>query len=230
MRVLLTRARGDAEHSAGRLAALGHVPVVCPLSKIVPTGTEFPGGAFEAVVATSAHAFSSPVPSHIKGLPVYAVGQNTATAARHLGFANAICGSGSAEALAARVIGDFPAGSRVLFVAGQERKPTIEARLAAASIIVSVVERYRAVDCLDAIGDVDLTGVDVVLHYSRASACRFARAADKAGLAEIARRPYHLCLSDDVSKGLASLQPLSILRASVPDEASLFALLAICRS
>ena len=53
MRVLVTRPRAQAEATAARLAALGHVALVAPLLEIVRTAERPPRGPFDAVIAGS---------------------------------------------------------------------------------------------------------------------------------------------------------------------------------
>ena len=59
MRILLTRPKADAERTAARLAALGHQTVISPVIEIVATGSALPGVFFDAMIATSRHAFAS---------------------------------------------------------------------------------------------------------------------------------------------------------------------------
>jgi uroporphyrinogen-III synthase len=230
MRVLLTRAEADAEKSARRLVALGHQPVVRPLARIVATGQALPPGPFDAVAVTSPHALHGIDVCPISGLPAYAVGSQTALAARNAGFRTVREGLGTAVALAAQIIADLAVGARVLFLTGNIRKTTLETRLIAAGLAVTIIEVYRVEPEPRGLQGDDLTGIEAVLHYSRASAERFAAAVKEGRAVENARKAFHLCLSDDVAKGLVSLFPLPILVAARPEEGSLFALLAICRS
>ena len=53
-RVLVLRAREDAERTASRLRAMGFTPLLSPVLEIVGTGAAIPRGPFDAVLATSA--------------------------------------------------------------------------------------------------------------------------------------------------------------------------------
>lgn len=227
MRILVTRPEREARRTAEALRALGHQPVLLPLVRVVATGLPVPHGTFEAIVATSANAFTGVAfePAHRK-TPLHAVGPRTAEAARHAGFLHVNTGAGAAAALVSRLPGAYPRGAAVLFLAGTPRKPEIETALAAAGMRVTVLETYRAV-AVDAPCPEAATTFDAVLHYSRASAEKFAAFARKCGLAGSTR---HLCLSPDVALGLNTLPKTQIFIAERPDETSLFALLNTCCS
>lgn len=105
MRVWVTRAQPAAEATAARLRALGHEPVVAPLLEVRP----LPGAVIDlagvgAVAFTSANgvaAFAALSPS--RGLPVFAVGEATAAAARAAGFPEVTAGPADVAALAAAI-------------------------------------------------------------------------------------------------------------------------------
>ena len=227
MRVLVTRPESEARRTAAALHALGHDPVLLPVTQIVATGFPVPEARFDAVVATSANAFAgSALASDVLAQPLYAVGERTAEAARRAGFAEVRIGSGDAAALSARIRRECVPGAQILFLAGSPRKPELEATLTEAGIRVLTLVTYRSlstdVACPDTLAD-----IDAVLHYSRASAERFAALVMKCRLDGPLR---HLCLSADVARGLKTLPKAQIFVAERPDESSLFGLLNTCCS
>lgn len=227
MRILVTRPEVEAQRTARALRALGQEPVLLPLTRIVATGAQVPDARFDAIAITSANIFlGAPLAAALMDLPLYAVGQRTAEAARGAGFADVRVGTGAAAALVRQIISEWAAGTRILFLAGTPRKPDVEAALAAAGMPVTALERYRSV-ALDPPCPEAPAAVDGVLHYSRASAERFAMFARKCGLTSAMR---HLCLSPDVALGLNTLPHAQIFIAERPDETSLFALLNTCCS
>ena len=88
MRVLVLRDHDAAVETAAALTRLGHDAILGPVIDIAPTSMPLPSGSFDALLATSRHAFSHglDVQRWGKHLPVFAVGRRTAEAARASGF------------------------------------------------------------------------------------------------------------------------------------------------
>lgn len=111
----------SATVAAGRAAGLdvhGH-----PLFAIRPRSWQTPDPAqFDALLAGSANVFrhGGPGLAGLKRLPVYAVGETTAAAARAAGFAVAAVGSGGLQGVLDSVV---PSPARLLRLAGDERVP-----------------------------------------------------------------------------------------------------------
>lgn len=225
MRVLVTRPFDSAARTARALERLGHAAFVCPLTEIIPTGAVLPDPPFDAIAATSAHAVTALMAdtSHMLLVPFFAVGRQTAGAARSHGFSNVQQATGNADDLVAMILGALPKGSRVLFLAGEPRKPALEHALGAAGINVATAVVYRAnavaVDALT-----PLPTVDAVLHYSRASAQRFSAIARDPRHSGAVAGAKHLCLSEDAALGLVGFDPATVLCAKSPDETALLAL------
>ena len=102
--VWVTRARPGADRTAERLSALGFTPVVAPLLAIRALPVHLDLTAVEALAFTSRNAVKvfaerSPLPS----VPVFAVGDATAAAARQAGFADVRSAGGDLSALAALI-------------------------------------------------------------------------------------------------------------------------------
>lgn len=102
MRVLLTRPEAASREVAAALAARGMVPLVWPLTQIVPVGgtVEVPAGT-TALAFTSAHgvaAFADACPR--RDLPALCVGRGTAERARSAGFSDVISAQGDQTDLA----------------------------------------------------------------------------------------------------------------------------------
>lgn len=94
-----------------------------PLFEVEPRSWEAPApGQFYAILGGSANAFrhGGRGLAALRNLPVYAVGETTAQAAREAGFAVAATGSGGMQALLAEL---DPAHRRLLRIAGDERVP-----------------------------------------------------------------------------------------------------------
>ncbi|MGB3834338.1 MAG: uroporphyrinogen-III synthase, partial [Mesorhizobium sp.] len=188
LRVLVTRPEPGAARTAKALEAMGHRPILLPLSETRPLPVD--AGALpariDAVAATSANALRlapSALVARLAALACHAVGAKTAEAARAAGFAHVEEGPGDAEALAAR-IGPGLAGKSLAYLCGRVRLSRFEERLAATGVRVAAVETYDTVEIEPSSESVTArlggAGVGAVLIYS-------AKAAQAAG--RLAARP-----------------------------------------
>ena len=223
MRVIVTRARSDAARTAAALRARGHEPLISPVLEIVATGAVIDPGPAQAVIATSAHAFAflpQADAARLFSLPLFVVGARTASAAAEAGFAPPRVIAASALELAQQMASASPAPARLLYLAGHDRKPDLEAALGAQGHVIDVVEVYeaRAVEALAPEVASALAGGEAhaVLHFSRRSAQLFAACVAKAGLSAQADRLRHVCISRDAALGEGAVI------APTPDSAGLF--------
>src|SRR5262249_33099489 len=90
MRVLVTRPIEDARGTAARLIRLGHTPLVSPLLEVhFLEGPKLSFANVQAIVATSANGVRALIRrTTTRDLPIFAVGAQTAEAAREAGFTN----------------------------------------------------------------------------------------------------------------------------------------------
>ena len=231
MRVLVTRAREDAERTARRLAEEGHEAVLAPVLVIAPTGAPPPRAAWDALLLTSAHAVPA-LAALDRGRPVFAVRARTAAAARAAGFRAVRSADGDARALARLVAAAVPRPATLLHATAPDRKAEPAASLAAAGFRVLVWECYeaRAVPRLpdSALRAAEAGYLDAALHFSRRSAELLVGLAAREGLVPALRSVPHLCLSADVAAPLAA-RGFPTRVAPEPDEASLLGLLGTAR-
>ena len=228
MRVLVTRAEPDAERTAAALAKLGHEAVPAPVTVIRRTGAALPGGRYDALAATSHHAFAGDDGVE-RWLPVFAVGSRTGAAARAAGFKDVRVGAGDAAGLADLLRLTLPRPARLLYLAGCDRKPVLEEALAAAGYGIETVEVYAAEPAEAwpgaAIAALSSGDVDAALHYSRRSVDLALALAARQGLEKSVLRLRHLCLSADAAEPLLG-RGAAVRIAERPDEEALLALLA----
>lgn len=229
MRVLVTRPAHDAERTAAALARLGHAAVLAPATAIRRTGAMLPAGRYDAVAATSHHAFAADDGVE-RARPVFAVGSRTAAAARAAGFRDVRVGAGDASGLADLVRLTLPRPARLLFLAGRDRKPVLEDVLTGAGYEVAAAEVYAA-DPVDAWPEAAVAalrsgGVEAALHYSRRSAELALSLASRGGVADAVLRLRHLCLSADAAEPLSDRGAPAVRIAERPDEDALLTLLA----
>ncbi|HZH09288.1 MAG TPA: uroporphyrinogen-III synthase [Microvirga sp.] len=229
MRVLVTRAKEDAERTAERLAALGHEALIAPVLRIVPTSDCAPDASYDAIIVTSAHGAQALSLLREKSMPVFAVGERTADAARMAGFASITTAEGDAASLSKLVRERLRPPSALLHVAGRHHKEEPAASLSAAGFRVETWEAYEAeaVESLPQAAAEALRGgqIGAALHYSRRSADLFVRLAGQAGLHAVIRHCPHLCLSADVAVPLQAAGALTRV-ADQPNEDTLLKLVA----
>lgn len=170
MRVLIVRPAPDNAATAGRVAALGHIPVLVPLFTVSAVAWDPPDPTrFDVVAMTSANAarHGGPALARYTHLPLFAVGAATAAAATAVGFHQVEASTSDADALADRLTG------RVLHLAGADHRPLASS----ADVVTRVV--YAAVEADDAALPV---GDCVLVHSPRAGGAVAAQIASRGTL------------------------------------------------
>lgn len=230
--VLVTRPAPAADRSAAHYRAAGHQVHVAPLLAfaLLDPGPDAlpPAEGLAAIAATSARGVEAALPllspAHY-ALPLHAVGEATARAARVAGFAEAHAADGDLMALAAALKAGVPAGGVVLHLAGRDRSGDLAGLLAPAGLACRLVELY-AMEPIGSLPQEIRTALSAHTEpvlapvYSRRSAQALATA-----LAAWADRPpfRFLAISADAGEPLSDLGPVEV--AKTPDEAGLLALL-----
>ncbi len=192
MKLLVTRPLPDAEATAERLRGLGHEVMVQPLlrTELLPLAATVDPAALAVTSRNGVRALAAwPEAKAWRQLPLFAVGEATAAAAREAGFVDVRSANGDGVALADLIVATrTPADGRILYPAAADRSPLVEQRLSAAGFSVDTVVAYRMVpaDVLnDAIVDALTAGeLDGALLYSRRSAEIFVGLVDRAGIPE----------------------------------------------
>jgi uroporphyrinogen-III synthase len=228
MRVVVTRPQRDGERTAAVLRARGHDVLVAPLMRIEPLAADL-AGAWGAVIVTSANApdaiADNPAREALIGLPLVAVGERSAEAARQAGFVNVSAAGGDIRDLVRTLVAQR-ADAPLLYLAGEDRAADLPGELSARGIAAEMRVVYRAVATpfppalIDAL---KAGAVDAVLHFSRRAAETYLAGATKAGVAGPAMVVRHLCLSAQVAEPLAGASRIAV--AARPDEAALVELL-----
>lgn len=168
-RVLVLRPEPGASETARRARALGLDPIVIPLFEIEPIDWEVPPGHFNALLLTSANAvrFAGHRLAELRALPVHAVGEATASAARDAGFRIAAVGEAGIERLLDSIDPDLD----LLHLCGSDRIPVSEARQEITPVAV-----YRSREVTNPDGLEAAQGAVAMVHSPRA-ALRFAQIA-----------------------------------------------------
>lgn len=232
MNVLIVRAAEDARRTAARLEAAGHQAIVAPVLDIRNLDFAPPGGGFDALIATSAHAFGRPdTLAGLLDLPLFVVGARTSDAAQSAGFSRPKTVAANVEELIRDLRERLPSGAHLLYLAGRDRKPDIEKGLAPGAAL-KVVETYEArpVAALPpaAVGALASGALDAIFHYSQRSAAVFLDLARRSGLGDRLDASRHVAISADAAGPLAEAG-LTVAVAAHPNEDSMFEELARIR-
>ncbi|MFI4972434.1 MAG: uroporphyrinogen-III synthase, partial [Hyphomicrobiales bacterium] len=133
MRLVVTRPQTDSERTAAALRACGHAVLVAPLLRVEPVATDL-SGAWGAVIITSANApgavAGNPAREPLVKLPLFAVGQRSADAARQAGFADVTSAGGDVRDLVQLIAERHAdASAPLLYLAGEDRAADLVAEL-----------------------------------------------------------------------------------------------------
>jgi uroporphyrinogen-III synthase len=142
---------------------LGLDAVSIPLFELQPIDWTIPdANDFDAILLTSANTvrMAGEGLAALRALPVHAVGEGTAVAARVTGFGVATVGNGGIDELLAEV----PPDARLLHLCGEDRREPMTAGRSITSVAV-----YRANEKADVPGLRALEGQAAVIHSPRAA-------------------------------------------------------------
>jgi uroporphyrinogen-III synthase len=213
--LVLLRPEPGLSASAARARALGLTVIENPLFAIEPVAWSIPDDSrFDALLLTSANTLrhGGPGLADLSALPVHAVGEVTAEAARAAGFTVRSVGSGGVEELLSSLNG----AARLLHLCGGDR---IEPNATGHSIERIVVYRSVPIDR----PTLTIAGKVVAVHSPRA-AQRLAELAadrDRCRIAAISNAAAAACGTGWESVGVADR----------PDDSSLLALAArLCQT
>jgi uroporphyrinogen-III synthase len=246
MAILVTRPQPDNEATAASLRARGFDVLLAPTLRFEPVASpDDPAADYSGVIITSANALRAVEPQlaerGLLGLPLFAVGERTASAARRAGFGTVISADGDAADLCDLVVakaGKFAEVKKskksgkarpLLYLAGAELSRDLAGELARHGIEVITRITYRMVaspglprEACDAIA---ANQVEAVLHYSARSARAFLDAIRSAGVEISALAVRQCCISAAVAAILREAGATRVTVASSPDENALLGML-----
>jgi uroporphyrinogen-III synthase len=232
VKVLVTRPQEDARRTAAELEARGHKAVVSPLFEVRNHGgPEIDLGGMQAVLATSANGIRALAQrTRSRDIPVFAVGPQTAEAARSLGFGNVKSADGDAAALAVAAAGwAKPQAGALYHPTGAQTKGGLAGRLMVAGFEVRSEILYDAMPITQfapqAAAGLRAGEIGAVLLYSPRSAKCFVEAVRGAGLEGVCPRLEALCISEATAEALAATKFRAIRIAGAPNQMAMLGLL-----
>ena len=236
MAVLVTRPHPDDETTASGLRARGYEVLQAPMLRYEPIAfSDDEDGQYGAVIVTSANAVRGLTPqlksSKLLKLPLFAVGEHAAAAARAAGFANVFSASGDAASLRDLVLArartkELKKSRPLLYLAGADLARDLGGELGERGFTVVTHTTYRMTpvpglprETCEAFA---ANRVEAVLHYSRRSARAFLDASRNAGVEISALAIPQCCISDGVASVMRDAGATQVMVAASPDENALF--------
>jgi len=235
MAVLVTRPHPDNETTAATLRARGFGVLLAPMLRFESLAFQDDLDAdYGAVIVTSANALRGfeqhPEGRRLLELPLFAVGEHTAAAGRHAGFATVNTAKGGVSSLRDDVLarakaGELDSSSPLLYLAGADLARDLAGDLGKRgfSVVVHTTYRMNPVSDLprEACEAFAANQVDAVLHYSGRSARAFVDAARAGGVEISALAIPQCCISDTVASTVRDAGATRVLTARSPDEVAL---------
>lgn len=236
MSILVTRPHPDNETTAENLRARGHVVLLAPVLKCEPVAFHDESETnYGAIIVTSANAIRA-IAAQLRdrgllALPLFAVGEHTASVAREAGFKDVLVAGGDAASLRDKVVQGardkvLKKKSTLLYLAGADLSRDLGGELGAEgfSVVTQTTYRMAPVKVLprEVCEGFAAHGIEAVLHYSRRSARAFLDAARDEGVEISALAIPQCCLSETVASVLRDAGASQVLVAASPDENALF--------
>jgi uroporphyrinogen-III synthase len=236
MAILVTRPLPDGATTASALRAKGFAVLLAPMLRFEPVAFHNDSdSSYGAVIVTSANALRA-IETKLQGspwlkLPLFAVGEHTADAARAVGFTQVISASSDAAGLRERIVTSVKAKvlkktSPLLYLAGADLARDLPGELGERDFTVVTRTTYRMVAAPNLPEETRKAfvahEVEAVLHYSRRSARAFIEAVRAAGVEISALSLPQCCLSAGIATVVRDAGAARVIVASSPDEGALF--------
>jgi uroporphyrinogen-III synthase len=212
--VLVTRPEPDNATTADALRQRGYDVLLAPILQFEALPIRHDDDVkYGGVIVTSSNALravrSHPLSGQLIELPLFAVGNRTADAARNIGFANVLSADGDVTALRKLVTDTIPRRQRrtpLLYLSGSDIAADIVSGLANDGITATPLTVYRMIPVNDLPDQVRtaLAGdaIKAVLHYSPRSAAAFVAAIRGAALEIAGLAVLQICISEAVARVL----------------------------
>jgi len=228
--MLVTRPRQGGEEIVRRLVAMGHQAMLAPLLKVTfIEGPQLDLAGVQAILVTSANGVRALARrTSTRGIAIYAVGPQSAEAARSEGFLQVRSADGDAQMLA-RAVSPWadPKAGILLHVAGEEAGGWLCETLQAQGFqtrreILYCTEQAARLpaEAIQAIRDGE---VDAALFFSPRSAVVFAECARRDSLTT--DRLIAICISANTGEALRGMTFSEIRVAAAPNQDALLACL-----
>ena len=213
-RILILRAIEDAGEVATAIKLRGGKALCLPMHRIVPLSPEIPlrtadEKSFDALVATSAHAFHKqpPLPARLFETPLFCVGKKTALMARSAGFLQIKNADHAVETLIAIIEARGLTGKSLLYLAGMPRRPALEEWARRTGTSIHILQRYAIEPVAyhrSTLSKALNTDIGAILHFSPESARRFIDEARRHDILAQIAKPLHVCFSSAIAEAVCT--------------------------
>lgn len=225
---IITRTQPAADALAEKVAANGFEALLCPFLEAVPTHTACPPAKPDGLLLTSTQALRFLPDDFDRDLPVFAVGDATAEAARIKGFKDTTSARGDVAMLAQAVCATKPDG--IWLHAGAETlSQGTEAMFAGLGLTVVLWPVYRTEAVREApqklYGQLCTGKADYILVQSMRTAHLIAEAIRLYDPMPDLSKIKVLCLSSAMIECFSPFNFCGVYAAHTPDEAALLNLL-----
>ncbi|GAA0551702.1 uroporphyrinogen-III synthase [Rhizomicrobium palustre] len=228
MRILITRPKEDAARFAELIHSRGHEPVCASLLTVrFFDGPELTFEGVSAILATSANGVRALARrTEEREIPLFAVGPQTADAAKAAGFEKVECTDGDAATMAEAML-DYikPEEGILVHAASADNENRLKTLLAEEGYRVSVEVLYEVIPehklpdaARAALGQ---GALDAVVVFSPRSADALKDCILRAGLTESCRSVAAICISAAAAKMLEPLPFKAVLVAEKPNQAAM---------
>ena len=230
--MLVTRPQPEAEETAGRLHALDIEAEILPLlERVTLTGSLPEPQGFAAMALSSANALAALAERGVigtyRGLKVFAVGDRTAEAAKHHGFADVVSAHGAFGDLAELLIHAGLKGP-VFYPAARDQSGDLAKSLAPHGVMVVTARVYEMneVAALDTaiLARLAAGKFGAATFYSRRTAEAFVKLVAPSIGRDVASRLGVLCLSEGVAEPLVAARFVRVGLADYPSEEAMMGL------
>lgn len=233
MSVLVTRPEPDNATTADALRQRGYDVLLAPILQFEALPIRHDDDVkYGGVIVTSSNALravrSHPLSGQLIELPLFAVGNRTADAARNIGFANVLSADGDVTALRKLVTDTIPRRQRrtpLLYLSGSDIAADIVSGLANDGITATPLTVYRMIPVNDLPDQVRTAfagdAIEAVLHYSPRSAAAFVAAIRGAALEIAGLAVLQICISEAVARVLREAGATRLVVAENPREAAM---------
>lgn len=228
--VLVTRTAPGAQRTLDRLARLGFNPIPAVTAEIRPRPVEWPDEVAALALTSPNGAVRAGELAPDKTLPVFAVGDATAAAARKAGFSDVASASGDGAALAV-LIAESRSSGPVLHLRGEDQAFDVVAGLIEQGLQAQAAIAYAAepVDQLPAAALDAMRPGAVVLIHSAKGASRFIELVRQASRQDELTRLRAVAISQEAAAPLLDQRFARIDIAAVPTEDALMQALCAAR-
>ena len=235
MKLLITRPAEDARRQAAPFEALGHEVILRPLMEVVfPRLTPLRLQGLQGLIATSRNALRGLTRNGsfeaAKRLPIFCVGEGTASFARELGFVHVVAGKGAAKDLIPLITySKTPEAGALLYITGQHLAFDLESPLKDKGFALARVIIYEAREAdksaLMSFAETLRAGVDGIVLMSPRAATICVNAIKQFKLEREAAAATCYCYSSEVARPLREIEGMTIAIACSPTEAELLELI-----